>query len=208
MPRLRSGTAGAHRQPVSAMSLMRGQGNGLPSWTCATSPETGRMRQIGISYVKPSALKAADYNPRMMTDKARAALKRGIETFGLVDPIIARKSDHLVIGGHQRLHAAQELGLATVPVVYVDVDDRQAAALNVLLNNPSAQGEWDFSKLSGLLSDLDANGFDATLTGFDDEELARMLGHVPDVEFREFGEDTADDVKYVDCPKCGHRFPK
>lgn len=138
--------------------------------------------EIHIEMVKASALNPAPYNPRKMSDKARAALKRGIEKYGLVDPIIARRSDNLVIGGHQRLKAANELGLESVPVVYVDVDDQNAAALNVLLNNPSAQGEWDFALLSDLLSNLDAEGFDATLTGFDDEELAQMLSWTPEPE--------------------------
>lgn len=164
-------------------------------------------KPIEIAHVKPSSLKPAPYNPRTMSDEARARLTRGIDAFGLVDPIIARKSDKMVIGGHQRLEAAKALKLATVPVVYVDVDDSQAAALNVLLNNPSAQGEWDFALLSNLLSELDGNGFDMALTGFDGDELEKMLGHVPDVEFKEFDESAADDVKMVDCPKCNHRFP-
>src|SRR4051812_42603433 len=110
----------------------------------------GRLR---LAYVAPSALLRAPYNPRTMTDEARAALKRGIETFGLVDPLVAREEDGLLLGGHQRLQAAEELGLAEVPVAYVaGVSDQQAAALNVLLNNPSAQGAWDMGRLSSLLS--------------------------------------------------------
>jgi site-specific DNA-methyltransferase (adenine-specific) len=136
---------------------------------------------LTIEQVAPDKLSPAAYNPRKMSDTARAALRRGIEAFGLVDPIIARRSDNLVIGGHQRLTAAKEMGLATVPVVYLDdLDDQKAAALNVLLNNPSAQGEWDFGLLSGLLSELDASGFDATLTGFDDKQLEDLLAWTPD----------------------------
>lgn len=131
---------------------------------------------LKIEHISPKRLNPAKYNPRKMSDTARLRLRRGIEAFGLVDPIIARRKDRLVIGGHQRLTVAREMGLATVPVVFVDLDDQKAAALNVLLNNPAAQGEWDFALLSGLLSELDAHGFDATLTGFDDEELAKILG--------------------------------
>lgn len=139
------------------------------------------MNDIKIEQVSPDVLSPASYNPRKLSEPARAALRRGVEAFGLVDPIIARRSDNLVIGGHQRLTVAKEMGLATVPVVYLDdIDDQRAAALNVLLNNPSAQGEWDFGLLSGLLSDLDAHGFDATLTGFDDEELESLLSWAPD----------------------------
>ncbi len=87
------------------------------------------MQPLAIEHIAPSKLKPADYNPRTMSDKARNALKRGIEAFGLVDPIIARRKDKLVAGGHQRLHAAKELGLATVPVVFLDdLTDQKAAA--------------------------------------------------------------------------------
>jgi ParB-like nuclease domain len=144
------------------------------------SPAAMPTKALTIEQVSPAALNPAAYNPRKMSDTARAALRRGIEAFGLVDPIIARRSDNLVIGGHQRLTAAKEMGLATVPVVYLDeLDDQKAAALNVLLNNPSAQGEWDFGLLSGLLSELDAHGFDATLTGFDDKQLEGLLSWAP-----------------------------
>jgi ParB-like chromosome segregation protein Spo0J len=64
----------------------------------------------------------------------RKRLERGIKEFGLVDPIIARRSDGMVIGGHQRLASAVALGLQTVPVVYLDdISDDRAAALNLLL---------------------------------------------------------------------------
>lgn len=164
-----------------------------------------KPKGIEIQHVRPSLLKPAGYNPRTMTDKARAALKRGIARYGVVDPIIARRKDKLVVAGHQRLVAAKELGLATVPVVFLDLDDQNAAALNVLLNNPAAQGEWDFGRLSALLSELDGNGFDATLTGFDDAELTRLIAPV---ELQSPGDGDAFDPTATtrECPKCGHRW--
>lgn len=135
------------------------------------------MTKLTIEHVTPSRLTPAPYNPRRLSDGAKAKLRRSIEEFGLVDPILARREDGLVLGGHQRLEVATELGLSAVPVVYLDgLDDQRAAALNVVLNNPSAQGAWDYDKLTELLSELDAEGFDATLTGFDDDELTQMLG--------------------------------
>ena len=145
---------------------------------------------IQIEYVAPAKLAPAPYNPRNIDPSALKALERGITEFGLVDPIIARRSDGLVIGGHQRLKVAQKTGLKEVPVVYIDVTDQQAAALNVLLNNPKAQGDWDFPKLAEVLGDLDANGFDATLTGFDDKELERLLTYYKGLD----GKTDPDDV--------------
>lgn len=148
------------------------------------------MPQLTIEYVSPAKLKPAEYNPRKIEPGALKALARGIEQFGLVDPLIVRRSDNLVIGGHQRLKVAQKQGMKEVPVVYLDVDDQQAAALNVLLNNPKAQGDWDMPKLADILSDLDANGFDATLTGFDDKEIERFLTYYKGMD----GKTDPDDV--------------
>ncbi len=146
--------------------------------TAAAEPA---RRRLTIENVPIERLVPAAYNPRTMSDEARAKLKRGIERFGLVDPIIVRRSDNLVVGGHQRLQAVSELGWPDVPVVYLDdLDDTEAAALNVLLNNPDAQGAWDMAKLADLLSEMDGHGFDATLTGFDTAGLEDILSWTPD----------------------------
>jgi ParB-like chromosome segregation protein Spo0J len=60
-------------------------------------------------------------------------LTRSISKFGLIDPIIGRKEGKLVIGGHQRLLAAQKLGYNTVPVVLTDLTVEQAHLLNIAL---------------------------------------------------------------------------
>jgi DNA modification methylase len=137
---------------------------------------------LSIEYVTPQQLKPAAYNPRKIEPSALKSLARGIAEFGIVDPLIIRRSDHMVIGGHQRLKVALAAKMDKVPVVYVDVDDQQAAALNVLLNNPNAQGDWDMPKLAEVLGELDANGFDATLTGFDDKELERLLTYYKGID--------------------------
>ncbi len=113
----------------------------------------------------------ADYNPRVMPDEQMAALMRSIERFGFVEPVVVRRSDRLVIGGHQRIEAARRLGYAHVPVVEVDLDDAQAKALNVALNR--IHGEWDVPKLAELLKALPEDL--ARLTGFDEAAMARVL---------------------------------
>lgn len=123
-----------------------------------------------------SKLNPAGYNPREMTDEARSRLEYGLKTFGIVDPFIARAEDKLLVGGHQRLLSASNLKMRYGPVILVyGLSDQQAAALNVLLNNPNAQGTWDMGKLTELLSELDSSGFDTTLTGFDEKELEKLL---------------------------------
>ena len=73
-------------------------------------------------------------NPRRIEVAALAALCRSIETFGLVDPILARRAD-------QRVIAARRWGLPTVPVILLDLAAEDARLLNVALNRIG--GEWD-----------------------------------------------------------------
>ena len=80
-------------------------------------------------------------NPRRIAEGELAALCRSIETFGLVDPILARRHDQRVIAGHQRILAARRCGLLTVPVILLDLSAEDARLLNVALNRIG--GEWD-----------------------------------------------------------------
>lgn len=151
------------------------------------APPRIEYRTVDLTWLNP-----AGYNPRIMTDEARRRLRRGIEEYGIVDPFIARAEDGLLVGGHQRLVVARAMGLTTGPCIVVhELSDERAKVLNVLLNNPNAQGQWDMPRLTELLSDLDANGADATLTGFDEEELAKLLAPVgePDLSGLEPEED-------------------
>ena len=113
-------------------------------------------------------------NPRHITEAELEALTRSIREFGLVDPIIARKADHTVIGGHQRLQAARRLGLKEVPVIYLNITKEKARLLNVALNQIS--GDFDQELLARLLADLaETPELDLSLTGFEANEITKML---------------------------------
>ena len=122
-----------------------------------------KLAQVAIEKLKPAA-----YNPRHMPQEELDALVRSIEEFGLVDPIIANRGG-AVIGGHQRLKAAQIVGLETVPVIFVSLTKAKEKALNLALNRIG--GEWDEGKLRVLLTELDASDVDLELTGFTNDEL-------------------------------------
>jgi DNA modification methylase len=116
-------------------------------------------------------------NPRTMPALEMQKLIRSIRQFGMVEPLVVRRSDQLVIGGHQRLEAAKALGMPKVPVVYVELSDAEAKALNIALNKIS--GEFDLPKLGELLDELrELPDFDATLTGFDDGEIDDLLAEL------------------------------
>ena len=129
---------------------------------------------IAIEHVPIERLRPDPANPRRISDAELEALTKSIRQFGLVDPIIARRGDGLVVGGHQRLIAARRLGLKIVPVVYVDVTDEQAKLLNLALNRIA--GSWDQELLARLLAELqEAPGVDISLSGFGDDEIAKLL---------------------------------
>lgn len=114
----------------------------------------------------------ADYNPRRNLkpgDAEYEKLKRSLEQFGYVEPVIWNKRTGRVVGGHQRLKVLIDIGIAEVECVVVDLDEENEKALNVALNKIS--GEWDNDKLALLIADLQGADFDVSLTGFDQAEL-------------------------------------
>ena len=130
--------------------------------------------RLKVDHVSIARLRPWPENPRIMSEAEMAKLVRSIQEFGLVEPLVVRRADRMVIGGHQRLEAAKALGMKTVPIVLVDVTESEAKALNLALNRIS--GEWDLPKLGALLDELrDLPSFDATLTGFDPKETDDLL---------------------------------
>ena len=131
------------------------------------------IKELPLSWLKP-----AEYNPRIELqpgDPEYEKIRRSIEEFGYVDPIIAN-SDGTIIGGHQRYNVLKDLGYDTVQIVFVDLDKAREKALNVALNKIS--GEWDEEKLAELIGEIDLSDLDATLTGFDEDEIADLIGEV------------------------------
>ena len=89
--------------------------------------------KLSVVHVPIDDLRPDPANPRRISDAELESLTRSIRQFGFVDPVIARLDDKTVIGGHQRLLAARRLGLASVPVILVDLPAEQARLLNLAL---------------------------------------------------------------------------
>jgi len=73
-------------------------------------------QKIQIVEVPINELRMAEYNPRKHSKEQSDQLKESIKRFGMVDPIIcnsAPERKNIIIGGHFRLEAAKELGMAT-----------------------------------------------------------------------------------------------
>jgi DNA modification methylase len=137
-----------------------------------------------IEHVDIETLRPNPANPRRISDAELESLTRSLREWGFVQPVLARREDKTVIGGHQRLLAARKLGMKTVPVIFVDLCTAQARLLNVGLNKIS--GEWDQELLARMLSDLNVmDDIDLSLTGFSEDELGKLLKSLDVREKRE-----------------------
>jgi DNA modification methylase len=128
---------------------------------------------VKIQHVDPAELTPADYNPRSISEHQAEALKRSLDRWGFVEPIVANKRTGRIVGGHQRLDGALALALPKVPVHWIDVDESSEKALNIALNKIS--GDWDEDLLGKLLADLERDGQDLEDLGFDADELQEII---------------------------------
>lgn len=150
---------------------------------------------MNIKTLKATELKAAAYNPRkdlQPEDAEYKKLKRSIEEFGYVEPIIWNERTGNVVGGHQRLKVLLEKGQEDIECVVVDLEEKDEKILNVLLNK--VKGRWDIGKLADLLQELDDAG-EMEVTGFEDWELQSLLmqyDHIKDLMEEDFSDYSAE----------------
>ena len=112
--------------------------------------------------MKRSELIGAEYNPRIIDKEAKKRLKNNLKQHGLVSPITFNKRTNTIVSGHQRisqLDALERNQDYELDVWVIDVPIEEEAKLNVLLNNPSMQGDWDLDKLA-FMSEEFGIGFD------------------------------------------------
>ena len=162
-----------------------------------------KIETLPIAQIVP-----AKYNPRKNLtpkDAEYKKLKRSIEKFGYVEPIIINERTGNVVGGHQRLKVLQDIGIKEIEVSVVDLSEAEEKALNIALNKIS--GEWDMPLLKDLLEELDTGAFDVSLTGFDPAELEELMTqfHTDDLAIQAISADTKTTFQ---CPQCGYEFNK
>lgn len=153
--------------------------------------KTAELKVLPISVLKP-----AEYNPRKKLKKGDKEYKKildSIEEFGFADPLVVN-SDMTIIGGHQRLTVAQDLGYTEVPCAVVDIDKTREKALNIALNKIT--GQWDDHLLAELLEDIANSGdFDIGKTGFDPPEIGELFNKLHDKNVKEDNFDIDSELK-------------
>jgi hypothetical protein len=96
--------------------------------------ETQRMKLVELN--------PAPYNPRKISDEALDGLGTSLDEFGVLSLIIWNKRSGYIVGGHQRYRKLIEMGETETDVVVVDLSNQEEVALNIMLNNPEARGDY------------------------------------------------------------------
>lgn len=113
-------------------------------------------------------------NPRK-NEQAISKVAGSISEFGFKQPIVV-DSNMVIIVGHTRFLAAQQLELKEVPVVIAnDLTEAQVKAYRIADNRTAQESSWDFDLLKLEMEDLTSLEFDLLGTAFDQAELDDML---------------------------------
>lgn len=144
---------------------------------------------MNIKTLKTADLRPANYNPRRdlkPDDVDYQKLRRSIQEFGYVEPIIWNERTGTVVGGHQRLKVLIEQGVEEIECVIVNLEEKDEKILNVLLNK--AKGRWDIEKLSDILQELNEAG-EMEVTGYEEWEFQSLMmqyDHIKDLMNEDF----------------------
>ena len=114
-------------------------------------------------------------NSRTHSDEQVAQIAASIKEFGFNNPVLLDK-DNGIIAGHGRVLAARKLGLKEVPTIELShLTDNQRKAYVIADNKLALNAGWDMEMLTLEMGDLKDEGFDLSLIGFDDTELANIF---------------------------------
>lgn len=173
---------------------------------------------MNIQTISIDRINAAAYNPRVdlqQEDPEYEKLKRSIEEFGYVEPIVWNERTGNMVGGHQRFKILKARGDTEVTVSVVDLDYQQERLLNLALNKVS--GRWDDEALARLLDELQAAGAELDLSGFEENEIDELLAEFTEPATDQLGDFQNSELDASDynetqfdckCPRCGFVFDR
>ena len=159
------------------------------------------MKIVQVSEIIPYYRNARDHS-----DAQISQISQSIRTFGFTNPLLVDALGNL-IAGHGRLAAARQLGMPELPAIVLDgLTDAEQQALRIADNKLALNATWDDALLRSELMDLRDGGFDLSLTGFGEDEMADLLN---EPMFGPVGADEQgrlDERAPVTCPHCGASF--
>lgn len=148
------------------------------------------MAKLKIIYKPIAELIHPDYNPRQISEADFEQLKKSLLTFEAVEPAVINTFEgrkNIIIGGNQRIRAAECLKWKEFPCVEVCLEEAKEKELNIRLNRG---GEWDFDILANNfeVQDLLDFGFHKKELSFEVENKEREVSFITSTKI---------------CPHCG-----
>ena len=147
---------------------------------------TANISMVAVADLIPYAR-----NSRTHSDKQIQKLAKGIEEFGFLNPIVTN-GENGILAGHGRILAAELLGMDEVPVIEAThLNESQRRAYVMFDNRIAEEAGWNEKALLREILDMQNDDYDPAMTGFDDDELAKILGEdikeeiAPEIEFSE-----------------------
>jgi ParB-like chromosome segregation protein Spo0J len=164
-----------------------------------------RDRIVGHGTERVDQMLANPLNFRIHPDNQQQALAGSIDDIGFIRSVTVNQRTGRVVDGHLRVTLAARSGVENLPVEYVDLDEAEEAQALLSLDPIAAMAAADRQKLDELLHQVQSD--DARVQEMMAEIAEREGLYVPD-EFPEYTEDVENDVEFITCPECGHKFPK
>ena len=150
---------------------------------------------------------AHEKNARRHPARQREALRGSLDAVGWVEPIIVSVRSGKTLDGHARIEEALSKDEnMPCPFVEVDVSEEEERTILATLDPITGLATYDKDALDMLLREVstDSIALQQLLS-----EMAQSAGIVPpDVEFKEYDESVENEVEYLECPSCAHRWPK
>lgn len=135
------------------------------------------------------------HHPRNANIGDVESIKRSLAVNGWYGSVVVNKRTKHILAGNHRVMAARALGWESVPVTYVDVDEKQELRILMADNRTTRLGQDDDTKIADILSELATsdNGLDGT--GYSSSDLDALIGNIAGPEERITGEISAQGRK-------------
>ena len=162
------------------------------------------MDELKIVYLSPGELTPYENNTRKHSPDDIEAIKKSILEDGFNDPIGIWGDKNIIVEGHGRQIAAQELMLEKVPCIRLDhLTDKQRREYAIRHNRTAELSEYDWDKLREECAQLSIEGQDFPELNFTFDDFGRPEPEESPEGFKEFGEETETAHK---CPRCGYEW--
>lgn len=147
---------------------------------------------LNVIYKNLDEIIPYENNPRN-NELAVEKVKNSIKEFGFNVPILIDEND-IIIAGHTRYKASEELGLKEVPCIYMEhLTPVQVRAFRLADNKVAEFSDWDFEKL-----EEEINSIENEFTGFSTEEMEKMFGADEEEEsFNDVGGDLKETIEVI-----------